>query len=125
MFDTKQFIFCIKLKQLKGQLKTLHSNVFSHISEIVKVAQHNYSETMDLLMSSPNSESLKARFKDVRKQVNFLLEAENHFYQQKIKLKHISQADRNFKYFHALMRKKNTSSFVPALAKSNRSITTS
>lgn len=125
VFGTKQFILCMKLKQLKGPLKSMHSGNFSHIVDRVKAAHQNYSEIMDLLMHNPDSESLKARAKDGRKQVNFLLEAENQFYQQKIKVKHITQADRNSKYFHALMRKKNASSFIPALVKADGTITTS
>lgn len=125
IFGTKQYVLCMKLKHLKGPLKTLHYNAYSYISERVKPAQHSYSETMAHLMNNSDSESLKVREKEDRKQMNFLLEAENHFFQLKLKIKHLTQADRSSKFFHSFMRNKNASSFVPVLVKSDGSITTS
>lgn len=47
------------------------------------------------------------------------------FFSQKLRINHLTHADRSSKYFHAFMRTKNTNTFIPALVKSNGNVTTS
>lgn len=63
VFGTKQYVLCMKLKHLNAPLKTLNSNVYSHISERVKIAQAAYSEDMYLLMNNHDLSELKNKTK--------------------------------------------------------------
>lgn len=60
-----------------------------------------------------------------RRNANFLLEAERQFLQQKMKTKHLIFAGRGTKYFHSLVKKRNSVSSIPALIKEDGTSTTS
>lgn len=76
-------------------------------------------------MNDPNSTLLKSKVKECRATVNFLLEVERQFLQQKLKNKKLMFANRGTSFFHSLIKKKNSANSIPALIKSDGSSTTS
>lgn len=112
VIGTKQFFICMKLKALKPHLRALNKLELSYISERVKRAEAAFSEVQTQLMNDPSSTIL-------------VLESERLFLQQKLKNKHNLLADRNTSYFHSLDKKRNSSSTVATLSKSDETFTTS
>ncbi|XP_019183032.1 PREDICTED: uncharacterized protein LOC109177999 [Ipomoea nil] len=73
---SKQYILAKKLKSLKGPLRTLNRNAFSHISERTRVAKEAYSVAQDELDVLNANEQERAYVNDLRKRALFLMEAE-------------------------------------------------
>lgn len=120
---TKQITLCKKLKALKYPLKELNKKEFSRISERVVEAQIEYLSLINSVAIDPLHDMLKNQVKISRAKVNSLLEAERRFFQEKIRNRHLLQANKCSKYFHSLIRMKSASTFVVALKKLDGSIT--
>ncbi|XP_019195665.1 PREDICTED: uncharacterized protein LOC109189506 [Ipomoea nil] len=122
---SKQYILAKKLKSLKGPLRTLNRNAFSHISERTRVAKEAYSVAQDELDVLNANEQERAYVNDLRKRALFLMEAERRFFAQKLNTVHLVEADKGSHYFHSLINKRNAASTLAAILDQDGNLTTS
>jgi hypothetical protein len=102
----EMFKLCKNQKGLKIHLKGLNRRHFSHIKERVERAEEELSTFQSRLHDNPADDVLKCLVSKSKANTTKLKEAELNFYMQRAKVRHIFNADKGSKYFHALMRQK-------------------
>lgn len=122
---TKQYILSSKLKGLKHPLKKLNKEEFAHISERANWASTEFQEALGNLNVITASEEEKANVNRLRLKANFLLDAEKHFFAQKLKIKHLISADKGSSYFHSLVKKNNQRHSISSVLDNAGNLTTS
>ena len=121
VLGTKQFSWCKNLQQLKGPLRRLNSNHFSHIFFRVARATKELEEAQLSLQNLPHDQSLQSQISLMWKQTLFLKEAERSFYHQQAKCTYLKLSDRCTKIFHAIVKH----NFITAISRVDASMTTS
>ncbi|XP_019155207.1 PREDICTED: uncharacterized protein LOC109184888 [Ipomoea nil] len=104
---SRQYTFVRKLKALKAPLKILNKEDFGHISEKALAANSAYNDFLHSADFNEDSEDNRIVLQGLRSKALFLAEAERQFISQKLKLKHLIDADKSTKYFHDLVKKSN------------------
>ncbi|CAH9085418.1 unnamed protein product [Cuscuta europaea] len=122
---TAQFQIAKKLKVLKQPLKNLNKLEFGHISMKTKSAKDEFKRLNKLMIDSPDDAELKERVKVARKRATFLGEAECSFFQQRAKAKHILEADKGTKYFHAIVKRNMARNTITSITMDDGNLTTS
>nr|GMC74921.1 uncharacterized protein LOC109184888 [Ipomoea batatas] len=107
VIGTKQFLVAAKLKALKTLLKEFNKLEFGYISERDKRENEEFQAFIHNFNVEFASEKDRERIKNLRERACFLAKAESLFFCQKLKTRHLIQADRSSKYFHDLIRKQH------------------
>lgn len=94
---TEQYKLCRRLRVLKGPLRTLNKNHYSHISVRAEQAREELEHAQQRLHDSPTDQELQDRVRSKRKMAWDLTEAERRLYFQKAKCRYIISSDRNTK----------------------------
>ena len=109
------YIFCKKLKQLKGGLKTLNNLHFSHILERVARAGKDLDDTQLLLQNDSDNGHLLTLEKQQRLNLVNLKSAEKMFFGQKLKCAFFKDCDKGTRFFHSLMSQRHRRHHIPAI----------
>ncbi|XP_031124369.1 uncharacterized protein LOC116027082 [Ipomoea triloba] len=123
MDGSKQLILSKKLKALKGPLRKLNRQNFSHISERVKSAKDVLAEAQENFDVINAGEDERTTLRALKAKAVFLLEAERQFFAQKLNTTHLVEADKGSKYFHELINKRNAATSISAILDSNGALT--
>jgi hypothetical protein len=119
------YVLCRRLKLLKAPLKQLNKLHFAHISERVRRAEADLEQHQSLLHNDKDNEHFLARDKKLRLDLINLKSAEKMFYSTKLKCNFFKDCDRGTSFFHALMNHRHKKNYIPAICRSNGSLTTS
>ncbi|CAH9091992.1 unnamed protein product [Cuscuta epithymum] len=122
---TAQFRLARKLKLLKQPLKQLNKNEFSHITARAKEAKKEYKRIYQLALLSPQDDVLKNELSGAKRRALFFKEAEEAYLKQKAKVVHLIQADRGTRYFHSIVKKKQTQNTIASIKLEDGSLTNS
>jgi len=125
VYGSPMYVLCRRLKLLKAPLKQLNKLHFAHISERVRRAEDDLEQHQSLLHNDKNNEHLLAWDKKLRLDLVNLKSAEKMFYSQKLKCNFFKDCDRGTSFFHALMNHRHKKNFIPAICRTNGSLTTS
>ncbi|KAH1264838.1 hypothetical protein GmHk_01G000672 [Glycine max] len=109
------FKVCKKLKALKAPLRNLFKQEFNNISNRVELVGAEYNSVLNSLKQNPQDPSILALANRTRGQIIMLRKAESMKFAQLIKNKHILQADKCSKFFHALIKRNRHSRFIAAI----------
>jgi hypothetical protein len=122
---TPMFILCKRLKHLKGPLRELNNLHYSHISERVARAEAALDAHQTLFSNDRGNTQLHEADMHLRQNLLHLKAAEQQFFSQKLKCKFFKESDKGTSFFHALMNRKHGQNFIPAMQRSNGSLTSS
>ena len=122
---TAQFTFCRRLKLLKGPLKTLNQEHFSHIQTRAETARQHVEALQDLLMDRPHDITLQQELRSARDSAWRLCQAERSFCYQKAKCRYLASSDRNSKLFHQTVRRRMKSNEIVSITTASGAQTTS
>lgn len=125
VMGSPMFSLCKKLKGLKCPLKQLNRLHFSHISERVSRAESDLDMLQSALHSDPSNPQLVQEDKKMRIQLINLKSSEKMFFGQKLKCDFLKESDRGSRFFHSLLSQKNGRNFLPAIQKSDGSLSAS
>ncbi|KAL9347262.1 hypothetical protein Peur_058628 [Populus x canadensis] len=117
------FIFCKRLKHLKGPLRELNNLHYSHISERVPRAEATLDAHQTLFSNDRGNTQLHEADMHLRQNPLHLKAAEQQLFSQKLKCKFFKESDKGTSFFHALMNRKHGQNFIPAIQRSNGSLT--
>jgi len=117
------FIFCKRLKHLKGPLRELNNLHYSHISERVPRAEAALDAHQTLFSNDRGNTQLHEADMHLRQNLLHLKAAKQQFFSQKLKCKFFKESDKGTSFFHALMNRKHGQNFIPAIQRSNGSLT--
>ncbi|XP_073310966.1 uncharacterized protein [Primulina huaijiensis] len=115
-FGTAQFRLKQLFNSLKRPLQRLNQNHFSHISARATQVKK---ELMDLQGVLLTIGVMQDRYKETKRKVKILLEAERLFIAQKAKIKYTQQGDRCTKFFHDLIKRNNKRIAIVAIRKAD------
>ena len=125
VIGSPMFSLCKKLKGLKRPLKLLDRLHFSHISERVSRAESDLDLLQTALHSDPSNSQLVQEDKKLRIQLINLKSSEKMFFGQKLKCDYLKESDRGSRFFHALLSQRHGRNFIPAIQKSDGSLSVS
>jgi len=125
VYGSPMYVLCRRLKLLKAPLKQLNALHFAHISERVCRVEADLEHHQSLLHNDKDNEHLLARDKKLRLDLINLKLVEKMFYSQKLKCNYFKDCDSGTSFFHALMNHKYKKNFIPAICRSDGSLTTS
>jgi hypothetical protein len=120
----EMFKLCKKLKSLKKPLKNLNYLHFSHIKERVVRAEEELLKLQRCLHDNPEDANLVQYVSSCKAATTKIKEAEQSFYLQKAKVRHVFNTDKGTKYFHALMRRRTIRNHISSITLSNGQKTT-
>jgi hypothetical protein len=123
IYGSPMYVLCRRLKLLKAPLKQLNKLHFAHISDRVSRAEVDLKHHQSLLHNDKDNEHLLARDKRLRLDLVNLKSAM--FYSQKLKCNFFKDCDRGTRFFHTLMNHRHKKNFIPAIHRSDGSLTTS
>ncbi|GFY93673.1 hypothetical protein Acr_09g0001190 [Actinidia rufa] len=115
------FRLCKKLKSLKEPLKSLNKHHFSHISERVKAAEVELAHAQQQLHDNTIDTLLQSRVLELRSRALKLAEAEASYCSQLAKAKYLKNCDRGSKFFHDLIKSRQTKSIISSITLGNGS----
>jgi mannosylglycoprotein endo-beta-mannosidase len=119
------FILCKRLKHFKGPLRELNNLHYSHISERVARAEATLDAHQALFSNDRGNTLLHEEDMQLRQNLLHLKAAKQPFFSQKLKCKFFKESDKDTSFFHALMNRKHGQNFIPAIQRSNGSLTSS
>ncbi|XP_073129134.1 uncharacterized protein [Henckelia pumila] len=99
---TAQFLLKKKLHGMKRVLKQLNEYHFSHISSRAKRASEELAEAQSIAL---NNGVVDSSIVALRRNADFLLEAERLFLSQKAKCEYLKHSDRCSKFFHGMIKR--------------------
>lgn len=119
VIGTRQFSICRKLKALKQSLRWLNNQEFSHIAERAKRARASLKEGQLLLLDNPRDGLLAGKVNSLRKEAEFLMEAERKFCAQKTKTDFLLKGDKGTKLFHSLIKRNAKKNFIAGVTRAD------
>jgi len=125
IYGSPMYVLCRRLKLLKAPLKQLNKFHFAHISERVSRAEVDLEQYQSLLHNDKDNEHLLAQDRRLRLDLVNLKSAEKMFYSQKLKCNFFKDCDRGTRFFYTLMNHRHKKNFIPAIRRSDGSLTTS
>lgn len=123
--ETRQFVLCQKMQNLKGVLKQLNTKHFAYISTWVDKVNMELKEAQTDLLGQPTNVLVQSNDARLRKEAMALCEAEIIFYYQQAKCSYLKGSDRCTKFFHVMLKKNAKRNFVVVVSKEDGTITTS
>lgn len=120
-----QFVMCNKMRRLKGPLKNLNAQHFSHISDWAGSANEALKVAQLELHNNPHDSVPQNRVVGLRKATMNLSEAERQFFSQKVKCAYLQNSDRCTKFFHALVKRNAKRNQIVTVKKEDGSFTCS
>ncbi|XP_011016272.1 PREDICTED: uncharacterized protein LOC105119785, partial [Populus euphratica] len=124
-YGSPMFTFCKRLKALKGPLRELNRLHYSHISARVARAEAALDHHQTIFSNDRDNPQLLAEDKLLQQQFLHLKAAERQFFSQKLKFTFLKECDQGSSFFHALMSRKHWQNYIPAIHRSDGTITTS
>ncbi|GFZ01062.1 hypothetical protein Acr_14g0006970 [Actinidia rufa] len=115
------FRLCKKLKSLKEPLKSLNKHLFSHISARARAAEEELAHAQQQLHDNTSDTLLQSRVPKLRSKALKLAEAEASYCSQLAKAKYLKNCDRCSKFFHDLIKSRQTKSIISSITLDNGS----
>ena len=122
---TAMYKLCRKLKAIKGPLKTLNKQQYSHISARAEAAEEDLIKAQQQLHDNPEDSSLQISIPELRTKAIKLAEADASFCSQLAKAKYLKNSDKGTKFFHDLIRANRSKNQVASILLDDGSRTTS
>ncbi|GFZ08668.1 hypothetical protein Acr_20g0004760 [Actinidia rufa] len=125
MDGTAMYKLCKRLKALKGPLKILNKQQFSHISARTEEAEENLVQAQQQLHDNPGDSVLQATVLELRSKALKLAEAELSFCSQLAQAKYLKNSDKGTKFFHNLIKSNRAKNFIASITLEDGSRSTS
>ncbi|GFY81235.1 hypothetical protein Acr_01g0010440 [Actinidia rufa] len=125
MDGTAMYKLCKRLKALKGPLKILNRQQFSHISARTEEAEENLAQAQQQLHDNPGDSVLQATVLELRSKALKLAEAELSFCSQLAQAKYLKNSDKGTKFFHNLIKSNRAKNFIASITLEDGSRSTS
>ncbi|GFY95893.1 hypothetical protein Acr_11g0001990 [Actinidia rufa] len=125
MDGTAMYKLCKRLKALKGPLKILNRQQFSHISARTEEAEENLVQAQQQLHDNPGDSVLQATVLELRSKALKLAEAELSFCSQLAQAKYLKNFDKGTKFFHNLIKSNRAKNFIASITLEDGSRSTS
>ncbi|GFZ21585.1 hypothetical protein Acr_29g0007470 [Actinidia rufa] len=125
MDGTAMYRLCKRLKALKGPLKFLNRQQFSHISARAEEAEENLVQAQQQLHDNPGDSVLQATVPELRSKALKLAEAELSFCSQLAQAKYLKNSAKGTKFFHNLIKSNRAKNFIASITLEDGSRSTS
>jgi hypothetical protein len=109
------YILSQKLKLLKSRLKVWNKESFGNVDDAVRTAEQTLHNIQNNIQASGPTDALLIEEKNVHGMLEEALNRQEMFWQEKAKINWHLNGDRNTKYFHRLVKIKNTTKTITSL----------
>ncbi|GFY95614.1 hypothetical protein Acr_10g0009990 [Actinidia rufa] len=109
------FMLCRKLKALKGPLKALNRQNFSHISARAEAAEEELLQDQQYQHDNTGDANFQSKVSDLRVRALKLAEAEMSFSSQLAKAKYLKNFDKGTKFFHDLIKSNGAKNLIASI----------